>query len=94
MGVKWQLQMPLLFFSSLPDLATTMSQAIADTVHTEILPCARDHVQDHPTAVGPGNDACRVPGGSSHPGLWMTRCYLNPAPPQLIIRFARATGGG
>ena len=50
-----------LFFSSALDLATTMSQVTADTVHTEILPCAQDHVQDHPTAVGPGNDACRFP---------------------------------
>lgn len=50
-----------LFFSSPLDLATTMSQATADTAHTEILPCAQDHVQDHPTAVGPGNDACHFP---------------------------------
>lgn len=38
-----------------------MSQATADTVHTETLPCARDRVQDHPTAVGPGNDVCHLP---------------------------------
>lgn len=43
----------------LRDLATTMSQATADTVHTEILLCAQDHVQDRPTAVGPGMTATR-----------------------------------
>ena len=47
----------LFVFPSLSDLATTMSQATADTAHTEIRPCARGHVQDRPIAGGPGNDA-------------------------------------
>lgn len=43
----------------LQDLATTLSQATADTARTEILPCAPDHVQDLPTAGGPGMTATR-----------------------------------
>lgn len=54
-------------FPFLTDLATTMSQATADTVHTETLPGAHDHVQDRPTAVGPGRDTCRVLGLLSSP---------------------------
>ena len=51
----------LFVFPSLSDLATTMSQATADTAHTEIRPCARGHVQDRPIAGGPGNDARSLP---------------------------------
>lgn len=50
----------LFVFPSLSDLATTMSQATADTAHTEIRSCAR-HVQDRPIAGGPGNDARSPP---------------------------------
>lgn len=38
-----------------------MSQATADTAHTEVRPCAQGHVQDRPIAGGPGNDARSLP---------------------------------
>lgn len=55
-----------LFFFFLPGLVITTSQAAADTVRTEILPCVQDHVQDRPTAVDPGEGSRHFPSFSSH----------------------------
>lgn len=77
---KWQLPTSLLFFSFISDLATTMSQATADTVHTEILPCVQDHVQDHPTAAGPGDDACPLPAAPLAPAGHEMLSHALPSP--------------
>ena len=61
LGFAGSCKCPFRFSSSRSDLAITMRQATADAAHTEIRPCARDHVHDRPIAGGPGNDARSFP---------------------------------
>ena len=75
---------------SLVDLATTLSQATADTARTEILPCAPDHVQDLPTAGGPGNDLPLLASPPLDAESWPQALPS----PQFVIHSAGADGGG